>query len=1225
MSERSNPYVGLEPFGAADAEWFFGREREITLISANLKASRLTLLYGASGVGKSSVLLAGVLPHLRAVVATNRELAAAEQRGGLALEERPPIAVALVRDWRDAPLKSVAAAVRESVAEASGRSDVPARGAKDTLAEYLETLGTYVRTLLVILDQFEEYFMYHPDEDGEGTLAGELPGVINQVELRANFVIGLREDALSQLDRFKGHIPNLFGNYLRLDHLDRDAGRQAIIAPAQHFNETVRAALPPVVVHGDLVEDVLDEIRAGRLTLTEGQEPASADSAATPSSAGERIETPFLQLVMRELWIAGAAADPPEITRATLTALGGAPAIVSNHLVTAMSQLSEDDQGVAADIFAFLVTPSRTKIAHSAQDLAYWSQRPAADVERVLDTLSHSERRILREQDDLYELYHDVLAEAVYDWSTRIRQQRALAAEQRERRRRLIRRALLILGIVVLVAAAFLVAYLLTRDNGETPAAKSHRLAEAAAAQLGTDTDRSLQLALGALSAKPTAEARDAAGAALSAQRVRASYVGADALPCRLGACRDLRSADRNAGPVSLVPHAARDRSARAGVLLAPGEDQRVAVAPDGRTIAVIRSGGRVMMWKPEAGGTPAPLPSAHDVRRVAFVGDGRRLLMLTDEGVLLMGADGEPAPHPLPKGAAYAAATADGRYVATAAAGAGNGLTVQNTEDGQRTRVKVDGPVASLAFDKSGKKLLVATNDGVWAGDWRRGKLSAIQGAKPYPSEIQDGTPQDAMHARFTPDGRHIVISTAQKKALVIDTKRLEPAFESRRPFFNLGVADVDRPGRRLLTINRNVASLWNMSNGRLLKVLGGHTAPILAAAFSDDGTRVVTGAADGTAIVWDVEADPPQAIATLHAAGRNYDSVATTHVEFGRGGRVVVTGGTDGTARVWSVTAGTPLAGTESIGPPEVGFTANGDTAITVGEGDGYALTFDGHTGRTTGQSTPLGPCIDSDLSTDGTTVACAEFEGGATTSLAVGPVGRSAETATLFAYPFIQLSGNGRVVLLPYRRPKLYDVATRRSTPIGGGLIGDAQSGAINADGSRVLLNTRAGRTFIVDVRDPDHPVELRDAALRTDGEAAFSPDGSHVVTTGGAVALVWDIAKAAVDRRLRSYTGGVTSVAYSPDGKRIATGGDEGTVLIRSTRGKYRLLETLNTGRTPGRLAFSADGRILMAPFDGSPVVLYTCNTCQSPDTVKADAQQAVTRDLLKREDKFVNGG
>ena len=59
------PYVGLTPFGERDTAFYFGRERERRLLTASILSSRLTLLYGASGVGKSSLLRAGVLRRLR--------------------------------------------------------------------------------------------------------------------------------------------------------------------------------------------------------------------------------------------------------------------------------------------------------------------------------------------------------------------------------------------------------------------------------------------------------------------------------------------------------------------------------------------------------------------------------------------------------------------------------------------------------------------------------------------------------------------------------------------------------------------------------------------------------------------------------------------------------------------------------------------------------------------------------------------------------------------------------------------------------------------------------------------------------------------------------------------------------------------------------------------------------------------------------------------------------
>jgi len=59
------PYVGLRDFTEDYAEFFFGRDADRQLITGNLRASRLTLLYAQSGVGKSSLLRAGVVPRLR--------------------------------------------------------------------------------------------------------------------------------------------------------------------------------------------------------------------------------------------------------------------------------------------------------------------------------------------------------------------------------------------------------------------------------------------------------------------------------------------------------------------------------------------------------------------------------------------------------------------------------------------------------------------------------------------------------------------------------------------------------------------------------------------------------------------------------------------------------------------------------------------------------------------------------------------------------------------------------------------------------------------------------------------------------------------------------------------------------------------------------------------------------------------------------------------------------
>ena len=250
------PYKGLRPFEDSpdDVEFFFGRERDREIISANLMASRLTVLYGESGAGKSSVLRAGVAHNLRA---TARE--STEERG------RPELAVAVFDAWSDDPMPGLVDAVAEAVRTARGDSTLtaPELGSlADRLHAWSELLDG---DLYVILDGVEEYFLYHEAEDGPGTFAAEFPEAVEGLAfVRASSSPCARTPWQSSTGSSRP-FPNLFGNYLRLEHLDRDAGRRAIAGPLERHNE-----LEPdqaVAIEPELIEAVLDEVQTGRVEL----------------------------------------------------------------------------------------------------------------------------------------------------------------------------------------------------------------------------------------------------------------------------------------------------------------------------------------------------------------------------------------------------------------------------------------------------------------------------------------------------------------------------------------------------------------------------------------------------------------------------------------------------------------------------------------------------------------------------------------------------------------------------------------------------------------------------------------------------------------------------------------------------------------------------------------------------------------------------------------------
>ena len=162
-SHRRAPFKGLASFedSPLDAMLFFGREREREIITANLLAARLTVLYGPSGVGKSSLLRAGV--GVPAAEPRPRERGVGEgaraRRRRLQLLER-----------RCACRAEEGGRVRALRRAGSGRE---ANGSlADDLAAWTEELGI---DLCLILDQAEEYFVYHGTHGDDGSFVRQFP------------------------------------------------------------------------------------------------------------------------------------------------------------------------------------------------------------------------------------------------------------------------------------------------------------------------------------------------------------------------------------------------------------------------------------------------------------------------------------------------------------------------------------------------------------------------------------------------------------------------------------------------------------------------------------------------------------------------------------------------------------------------------------------------------------------------------------------------------------------------------------------------------------------------------------------------------------------------------------------------------------------------------------------------------------------------------------------
>ena len=177
---------------------------------------------------------------------------------------------------------------------------------------------------------------------------------------------------------------------------------------------------------------------------------------------------------------------------------------------------------IAAQVFNHLVTPSGMKIAHGSRDLAAWTGVPEAELATVLTLLARA--RILRPVhgpggEPAYEIFHDVLADAVLAWRVEF-EARAAVAREREAARRRHRRLLIFVGIALLALAAMgatTIYALSQRDQAQ----KNEAIAQSAQNDAQTQADKATA-APRRRSSRPsgrTREARNDQGADRGAKR----------------------------------------------------------------------------------------------------------------------------------------------------------------------------------------------------------------------------------------------------------------------------------------------------------------------------------------------------------------------------------------------------------------------------------------------------------------------------------------------------------------------------------------------------------------------------------------------------------------------------------------------------------------------------------------------------------------------------------
>jgi WD40 repeat protein/DNA-binding SARP family transcriptional activator len=1179
-----NPYKGLRAFDETDADDFFGRDALVDELMRAVGIHPLVALVGPSGIGKSSVVKAGLVPALRRGAQAGSEpwLVTDMFPGSYPYEE---LATALLRVAVERP---------EDLVEALSRDELGMRRVvKQILPPGIQ--------LLLVVDQFEELFTLTADEKTRRQFLAGLVALASDPLSPVRVLVTVRADFLDHPLRYPEFGQLLRAGMITIPAPSEDDLAAAVERPAGRVGVRFEPGLVSQVVADvrdqpgalPLLQYALTELfaaRTGDILTFEGYGATGGVVGALGRRAEElysqlrpSAQTACRQIFLRLVSVGPAAQDTRRrVRRSELRHLELEPSAVDEVL----SRYGEH-RLISLDREPVTRTPT-VEVAHEAM-LVQWDRLRRWIEERREDLLLHG--RMVQAVGE----WRDAGRELAYlprdgrllqfeAWA--VATDLALTAEEREFlaearvtadarvRRRARRRWATVAGFAALATAASILAAiaLVLRDQARDDArlATARQLAASAQANLEVDPERSLLLAIEAADTTRRhdgtmlPEAEQALHDALAASRLLLTVpvgrrTGIGHVVALAPRASRFVSVDSPSGTASIRDAVTGDKLER--LEGHEGEILAAEYSPKGELIATGGADGTARLWN--TAGDPVQILRAHrgGVFATRFSADGTRLATL--------GAD---------------------RSVRIWDIRTGNLLrTLANVHERTRARVAWGEGVAFVGRDR------------VAVSPWALGSAPS-----PVVAELFE-------------------ISTGDRVAVVED-----PSGDDAR------VVDLDTSpdGTELVAARFDgQLQLYGLPSGKQLDAVQAHGAAALDVEIARDGRRAVTGGVDGVARIWELGGSRLRPVLTLRGHASPVGSVSFDRT----GDRLVTWGQISHEARSWDVSpAGRGevrvLPGPRTDEHADIAFTPDGRHLVASSGHEGMVRVWSVDTGaeslvldehaRTNGPSHAV---IGIDVSPDGSRIATAGADGSArifdakTGQQLLGISGRHCVKRGPCRVNRAVFSPDGSSIATTGQDSsvRLFDAATGHQLKV---LTGHKPGGfgtypvEWSPDGGR-LLSTAADGTRIWDVRSGRTLVTLP-ASGGPGASAVWSPDGAQILTESASGPVVWD---ASSGKRLRTLGTSATSsdMEFSRSGRLLAsTSVDERAFTLRVWDWPAGV-ETLKLRDSGLRVALSPDGR-LAASVRPSLSAPFLRIWALEPELVLRIARARVTRSLTGDE-------
>jgi len=559
-------------------------------------------------------------------------------------------------------------------------------------------------------------------------------------------------------------------------------------------------------------------------------------------------------------------------------------------------------------------------------------------------------------------------------------------------------------------------------------------------------------------------------------------------------------------------------------------------------------------------------------VTGVSFAPDGNTLAVATGLGVWLF-REGEPESGRLLISNALIVALAwspDSTLIAGSAID--DTIRVWNAESGEpvRTLERNYGPNRGLAWSPDGGRLAATSYNGtvtIWDASDTSPKLT-LEGSKGFTTGVA-----------WSPDSSKIAAGFDGSAIHIWDAETGESLGELTGHRHRVGSVAWSPDGTQLVSGSAdNTVRIWDVASRSVTHTLEGHSEEVLSVAWSPDGEQVISGSADSTVRIWNVESG--REVQTLEEHSNGVVAVA-----WHKTGEAIASGSVDSTVRIWNPATGESsgvidgflseilsvawspdgnLIASGSYDKPVLIWNADGSGPVRVQEGANagvhtVAWAPDGNTlaGGSYDNMVRLWEVSNGEL--------LHTLEGHEDSVLGLAWSPDSSQIAS---------ASDDRTV-------RIWNVSEGTSVHTLEGHTEAVYSVAWSPDGERLISTGADGARLW----DPSAEGEVSASAqVPPSTVVAWSPDGSLVASESNYNVLVWDSPEAVEPRTLKGHESNVTSITWSPDSKRLASGSWDGTIRIWAADSGDEL--QVLKGHTAGVLsvAWSPDGVHLVSGSD-----------------------------------------